>query len=126
MNRMSLIRWVGGAVVATLVAGAVLHLQSVEAQTRARQIAGPGSAGGAGGAGGAADDRGAAGGAGGAGGFERVDGGSVAANNDSVFVLLNQTLYQYTANDLTLRRRVRVEPAGLEPEAGPPARRSGR
>jgi hypothetical protein len=91
-----------------------------------------GAAGGAGGAGGGFG--GGAGGAGGgfgggAGGFGGVaSAGSVAANNEFVYVLQNHTLYQFSANDLRLLKRVPMDAALGEPvdPAGPAAGRLGR
>jgi hypothetical protein len=77
--------------------------------------------GGGGGAPGAGGDAGGgiAGGAGGlGGGFGGIPwGGSIAANAEFVYVLQNQTLYQFSANDLRLLKRVPLDAALGEPEA---------
>ena len=85
-----------------------------------------GAGGGAGGAGGGfgGGAGGAGGGFGGAGGgFGGVAGaGSVAANNEFVYVLQNHTLYQFSADDLRLLKRVPLDAALGEPvEPGRPA-----
>lgn len=151
MSRKSCVRWAGLATATLLAVGVVLLLESAEAQTRTRQTQQPGGAdggvggagglGGVGGAPGGAGGRGgggaggagggfggAGGGAGGAGGgfgggFGGVAGtGSVAANNEFVYVLQNHTLYQFSADDLRLLKRVPLDAALGEPvEPGRPA-----
>ncbi len=68
-----------------------------------------GGGGGRGGAGGAGGGRGGAGGAGG--GFSRSTPGSVSATAEFVYVVHNDTLYQFAARELGLVNRVPLVPA---------------
>ncbi len=108
------------AVVALLTLTFVWNMGSLYGQRGG--VGGAGGAGGGrgGGAGGAGGGRGGAGGAGG--GFSRSTPGSVSATAEFVYVVHNDTLYQFAARELGLVNRVPLVPAPKKAVA-PRARR---
>ena len=117
--------WCGVLFVVCLAVGVTWHFDVVLGQQGGAGGAGGGVGGGrgggggsgalgAGGAGGIAGGQGGGrGGAGGLGGTMVMGGspGAVSATGDYVFVVHNHTLYQFTAQDLTLVNHVPLVPA---------------
>lgn len=112
-NYKTTLTWAVPGIMTLLLIALLFGLSDAQAQSRGNtQPRVGGGQGGGGGFGGGfgGGGQGSGGGFGGA-GFPGFGGGSVAANAEYVYVLQNNTLYQFSAGDLKPIKNVPLEPA---------------